>query len=584
MICKTLPVPDSHSEAVDVFSGYDHNLRIANGAFYDMRNMTSDYYPVLSPRGPRGVYATPAAPAGLIAKDALCYVDGADLYINHYKVDAGLSVEYDEDGNLKQKQLVSMGSYIIILPDKKYINTVLKTGEDYQCLPIEQINTVDGAAFSLCDINGNKYTDTIIGPDAPENTTKTWLDTSSDPHSLKKYTASNDMWVSIATTYIKIEASGIGKGLNQYDGVTISGVEDAALQSLNASAVLWACEEDYIVVVGLLDHVTEQDKPLTVARTMPLMDFVTESGNRLWGCRYGIAANGEVVNEIYASKLGDFKNWNCFMGISTDSYVASCGSDGQFTGAITHLGYPLFFKENCIHKVYGQFPSNFQIQETECRGVERGCERSLAVVNETLFYKAKTGVCAFGGSLPQEISYAFGDVRYSNAVAGGHGNKYYISMADHSGQYHLFVYDTGKNMWHKEDNTRAACFCSCRNELYFIDYNSKQIMAELGAGDELVSWMVETGDIGLDRPEAKYLSRLKIRMALDAGATVHIYAQYDYSRDWELLYEWRTPFYRSVSIPVRPRRCDHLRLKIEGTGNAKIYSILKVIEEGSVYE
>jgi hypothetical protein len=314
------------------------------------------------------------------------------------------------------------------------------------------------------------------------------------------------------------------------------------------------------------------------------MDFVTESGNRLWGCRYGIAANGEVVNEIYASKLGDFKNWNCFMGISTDSYVASCGSDGQFTGAITHLGYPLFFKENCIHKVYGQFPSNFQIQETECRGVERGCERSLAVVNETLFYKAKTGVCAFGGSLPQEISYAFGDARYSNAVAGGHGNKYYISMADPSGQYHLFVYDTGKNMWHKEDNTRAACFCSCRNELYFIDYNSKQIMAELGAGDELVSWMVETGDIGLDRPEAKYLSRLKIRMALDAGATVHIYAQYDYSRDWELLYEWRTPFYRSVSIPVRPRRCDHLRLKIEGTGNAKIYSILKIIEEGSVYE
>ena len=584
MICKTLPVPDSHIEAVDVFSGYDHNLRIANGAFYDMRNMTSDYYPVLSPRGPRGVYATLAAPAGLIAKDALCYVDGADLYINHYKVDAGLSVEYDEDGNLKQKQLVSMGSYIIILPDKKYINTVLKTGEDYQCLPIEQINTVDGASFSLCDINGNKYTDTIIGPDAPEDTTKTWLDTSSDPHSLKKYTASNDMWVSVATTYIKIEAPGIGAGLNQYDGVTISGVEDAALQSLNASAVLWACEEDYIVVVGLLDHVTEQDKPLTVARTMPLMDFVTESGNRLWGCRYGIAANGEVVNEIYASKLGDFKNWNCFMGISTDSYVASCGSDGQFTGAITHLGYPLFFKENCIHKVYGQFPSNFQIQETECRGVERGCERSLAVVNETLFYKAKTGVCAFGGSLPQEISYAFGDVRYSNAVAGGHGNKYYISMADHSGQYHLFVYDTGKNMWHKEDNTRAACFCSCRNELYFIDYNSKQIMAELGAGDELVSWMVETGDIGLDRPEAKYLSRLKIRMALDAGATVHIYAQYDYSRDWELLYEWRTPFYRSVSIPVRPRRCDHLRLKIEGTGNAKIYSILKVIEEGSVYE
>ena len=37
---------------------------------------------------------------------------------------------------------------------------------------------------------------------------------------------------------------------------------------------------------------------------MPNMDFVIESENRLWGCRYGIANNGEVVNEIFA-KMGD---------------------------------------------------------------------------------------------------------------------------------------------------------------------------------------------------------------------------------------------------------------------------------------
>ena len=38
---------------------------------------------------------------------------------------------------------------------------------------------------------------------------------------------------------------------------------------------------------------------------------------------------------------------------------------------------------------------------------------------------------------------------------------------------------------------------------------------------------------------------------------------------------------RSVDIPVRPMRCDHLRLRIEGSGEAKIYSITKTIEEGS---
>ena len=41
---------------IDQFRGYNHNLRIAGGEFYDMKNMTSDYYPVLAPRGSRGIY------------------------------------------------------------------------------------------------------------------------------------------------------------------------------------------------------------------------------------------------------------------------------------------------------------------------------------------------------------------------------------------------------------------------------------------------------------------------------------------------------------------------------------------------
>ena len=58
---------------VDVFRGYNHNLRIADSEFFDMKNMTSDYYPVLSPRGRRGVYCAPDTTQGMIAKD--CFVD-----------------------------------------------------------------------------------------------------------------------------------------------------------------------------------------------------------------------------------------------------------------------------------------------------------------------------------------------------------------------------------------------------------------------------------------------------------------------------------------------------------------------------
>jgi len=319
-----------------------------------------------------------------------------------------------------------------------------------------------------------------------------------------------------------------------------------------------------------------------VDRKMPSVDYIIESGNRLWGCKYGVANNGEVVNEIYASKLGDFKNWNCLMGLSTDSYTASCGTDGQFTGAITHLGYPLFFKENYVHKVYGNYPANFQIQTTACRGVQKDCHKSMAIVNETLFYKARSGVCAYDGSLPTEVSYALGNEAYGDAVGGSHGNKYYISVKDVSGERHLFVYDVSKGMWHKEDDLQVDSFCSCRGELYAI--SNGKIITMLGTGTkdtEDVEWMVQTGEIGITSPDMKYISRITLRMSMDIGAEVRIYAQYDFNEDWERQCVLTSTNLRSFSIPIRPKRCDHMKLRIEGMGNAKIYSITKTIEQGS---
>ena len=272
------------------------------------------------------------------------------------------------------------------------------------------------------------------------------------------------------------------------------------------------------------------------------------------------------------------------MGLSTDSYVASCGTDGQFTGAITHLGYPLFFKENYVHKVYGNYPANFQIQTTACRGVQKGCDRSLVIVNETLYYKARSAVCAYDGSLPVEISSALGDAAYSDAVAGAHRNKYYISMKDAEAVYHLFVYDIYKGMWHKEDNLQAVAFCPHRGELYCIENGNKQIVTMRGSGEqsgEDVQWMAETGIIGTSMPDMKYISRLTVRMFLAVGARVSIYVQYDSTDAWLPLCNMSSTSLRSFSIPIRTRRCDHLRLRFEGVGEAKIYSITKTIEEGS---
>ena len=588
-----LNVLETSRDMLQTFRGYNHNLRINDGEFYDMKNLTSSLYPILAPRGKRGVYITPENPQGMIEKDNLCYVDGSKIVINGHPVEMELST--DED--MCPKKLVSMGADIIILPDKKWINTtdLTKYGD------IEaKVDTVAPTTFTLCRLDGSDYGANAY-PSAPENPENyaLWIDTTATPNVLKQWSESSSMWVQIATTYIKISSPGIGAPFEKYDGVSISGIkgeilydsttgepiEDTTnLSQLDGNFVIWERGDDYIVVIGMLDITRTITNTITIKREMPTMDFIVESKNRLWGCHYGVANNGDVVNEIYASKLGDFKNWNCFMGLSTDSYVASRGTDGPFTGAITHLGYPIFFKERHMHKVFGDYPATYQIQDTACRGVQRGSEKSLAIVNEVLYYKSTMGVCAYDGSLPQEISYALGDVQYSNAVGCSHGNKYYISMKDRSGVYHLFVYDSAKSMWHREDETEVKDFCSCRDELFYIDAKDNAIKTMGNSGtsyEKKVDWMAETGAIGTASPDKKYVSRLTVRMSLDIGTRVSFFAQYDSIGEWEPLCTMTGTTLRSFSIPIKPKRCDHFKLRIVGEGDARIYSIAKTIEGGS---
>ena len=562
----------------DNFRGYNHNLKIARNEFFDMKNMTSASFPLLSPRGRRGIYASPENARGLIAKDSLCYIDGTDFVMNEYRVDLGLNDEVP-------KKMISMGAYVIILPDRKYINTADIT--DFGSIDAEFTST-GTVSFELCRVDGSAYQDVVVSSSEPANPSNLalWIDTSSEPHSLKQYSEASGIWVSIVTTYIKISSAGIGNNFETLDGVTISGIVEENLKDLNASLIIQDKGDDYIVVTGLIDAgaVIQQEEPVSIKREMPLMDFVTESGNRLWGCRYGVAKNGKVVNEIYASKLGDFKNWNSFAGISTDSYAASVGSDGQFTGAVTHNGYPIFFKEDCIHKIYGTEPSNFQIQNTAGRGVQKESSESLAIVNEILYYKTKNGICSYDGSFPIEISEHFGEEKYFEAVGGGHGNKYYVSMKDAEGKANLFVFDTVKKLWHREDSTDVLDFCSCRNEMYFIDKADGKIKTVFGSGTEEsdpVEWAVETGVLATDFPDKKYISRLIIRMSLEIGSDVAFLAQYDSTGPWVPLASMTGTSLRSFSIPIRPKRCDHFRLRVVGEGDAKIFSITEVIEEGS---
>jgi hypothetical protein len=79
----------------------------------------------------------------------------------------------------------------------------------------------------------------------------------------------------------------------------------------------------------------------------------------------------------------------------------------------------------------------------------------------------------------------------------------------------------------------------------------------------------------------KYISRITLRLQMEVGSQMDIYAQYDLSDEWEHVCHIRGTNLRSFSIPIRPRRCDFMRLKVNGKGMGKIYSMTKTIEQGS---
>lgn len=560
-----LNVPTRYRQQTNRFAGLNCNASIRHGEFADMENLCSDQYPALSTRPGRAEDVCTGKTRALLAADGLVRVEGRDLVLPDRRVELGLT----PDG---EKTLVAMGAYVLVFPDKKYAS--LTDAGDFGSM--EAVFTPTGpVTVTPCTLEGADRKPDYVLPSAPEEPENKalWLDTSESSPVLRQWDEGSQLWITLETPYIRLEAAGIGEWFQVYDGVHLAGAG-----ALDGANTVWAAEEDYLVLTGILEDADILPDGLTVSRRVPEMDFVTECGNRLWGCRAGKNARGETVNEIYACKLGDFRNWESFLGLATDSYAVSVGTPGPFTGAATYLGTPLFFKEECLYKIYGSFPENFQVSATPCRGVQAGCGRSLAIVGELLYYKSPMGVCAFDGSLPQEIGSQLGLAPFRNACGAGFAGKYYLSMEDGQGENAIYVYDTCRELWHKERGLDACQLVSCREKLYALEPGGRVTCLRGEESLEKVCWMAKTGRIDGWEPE-RYLTCVTLHMVLAPHAIAQVLVRYDGTGDWEHVgaVTGRGERFR---LPIRPRRCGHLELMLKGEGQMQLYSLTRILQKG----
>ena len=622
-------------EKIDIFGGYNRNARIGENEFHDMERMCGDKFPVLSTSGKYGQFeyfdeetnmnsATTASQ--IVRAETLWFCTGSNVAESNGWVPLD-GVNFKRIPHAKfpfateRESVVSMGGYLINGTTRNYAS--IYDEKDHGSLDFKlSYNT---AAFYPCDSNFKNIAPATSKPSSPTDG-EYWLDSSGDEDVLKYYDSASGSWLIAHVSYTALMITDVndvdyyaseelynGEGGSIYIYIRNKDGTDATIEDEQLKDIVSTKEEKRAIIIRgyrnnpsfpfIKDIILEavmfnqvlyyaENYDIVVERKSPKMDYVVECNNRLWGCKYGMGENGKIINEIYASKLGDFKNWWVYQGVSTDSYAATIGRGGKFTGACVYKGRPIFFKEDCMIIVYGDYPAQYQLQYVDCLGVRHGSQRSIAVVGDTLFYHSVAGVCAYNGTVPQLISGAFGDVKYRDAVGCGFEDKYYFSaynverVPTGDGKFTqepvFFCFDTKRGIWYKEGKVYVSAMQSFDGDMYFAE---PWVYTLKSGGEENpndIEWLLESGNLGTNLDERKYISKVSLRVKTEPSAKINVYVQYDGDGVWRFVQTIASRNLSAVTFHLPIRRCDHFKIKMVGTGYCEIHSITKYIRQGSL--
>lgn len=526
------------------FKGYDARNVIDEGAMRQMRNLSTDEYPYLCPRKKRGVYSELYTNPKVIMQrmGKLAVIAENKLYYG------GRRMSVLDPNITEERRMVAINTKIVIFPDKVAFD-ITKADTPSECMSkLENTINITSLAFHK---NPVTYESEItITPAVGED--------------LSRFLKGDAISFSGLTT---LGFDGYGNNL-----------ENAIIENIDYdNNKIWIAE-------GWVHYPTEtsddwiETGTMTMFRKVPDLEYVLEYNNRLYGT---------AGNTIYASKLGDPTNWFFYAtGTADASYAVAVSTDGEFTGIAPLPNQIVFFKENCIHKLYGYKPSNYQLITTQnVFGLEKGSEKSIQLINNTLYYKSREGIMAYTGDSPVLLSPNFGSDRYYDAVAGTDKAKYYVSMKKiGDGSRHFFVYDISKELWCEEDSTNANSFAFIDNKLLYVDNTTGDIKEAVGEEGHIkegdVEWYARFGDYDEFIDNRKVYSKMQMRLSMAEHTRVQVWISVD-GGAWESVCRVETEDHRAVELPIIPRRCDKFGILITGRGYVKIESLTRTVREGT---
>ena len=518
MILPTIPNQTGAAKVpVSGFGGLERRVGAGNGTICDMTNLTGDDAPVLSSRPKRETaYGDMPHTNGITAVGSgLYWVDGRYLRRDGVMYPPRLVA-----GSTVPRRFAALGKRLVIFPDKIVVDTQAEPET------VTAWQTLAASTTRSC-----KFADgTYAGEPAAGNTIIA--------------SAGSFDW----GTLFKVG-----------DGVTVSG---SSVPGNNKTAVVREIEGNRLrFYENVFTTTADFETGITVARTVPDLDFICVNDNRVWGCK------GDT---ICCCKLGDPANWNVFDGLSTDAWSVDTGTPGDFTGCVSFMGYPVFFKADRIFKVYGNRPGNFEVMSSATLGVLPGAADTMAVAGETLFYLSRAGFVRYNGGYPSAVDAAL-NAKYTGGAAGSDGRKYYVSAVRDDGAREMLVFDPGTGLWHKEDALTVEGFANVGPTLYAQTAHANVIVAGAAEPDEAdFESSVTFADWDMQSFGSKYPVRLWLRLESAGAVTVEIsYNGGSFETAATIPAGGKGVSY----VPVPIRRCDRFGLRLTTTGAWKLYAM-----------
>jgi len=584
--------PSEKLFSVRSFGSLKTGHNVPDGCFSSMENLTGDRFPLMSIRDRRAIFNAPyplrfdgeSVTAVLNTPHGILVCTESSAYLGGVKIE-GVYL----NPSVYNRTAVLFGRNIFISPDSIYIK--LGDGEISVTLCNYILN------FMRVQLNFSTEDGTDIFPDytgdIPETAPTGSTLVTADGQKMHLYAFMGDKWERQYEVFFRLSGGSKIEGFSEDETIHIKsrgGLIDDGYYTVKKVF------EDSLVLSGVL-HSEGTATQVTLSKLIPYMDYTVEHNNRLWGCRYGINHDGEFVNEIYASKLGNPEEWYCFNGISTDSYTASLGCSGEFTGAAKVGNEVIFFKENYLVRVMGDSPSDFTVSTIPGRGAEKGQYKSIVNLGERLFYKGTDGITVYDGTLPFVISERDAFTGYYDSVAASYKGKYYIVLTSSEGDRAIYIYDTENNLWHREDdrfNTRAMFLKDGNlfhlgegeNGNYTLFAHSYKNLTDVNKAvlllgeaaftpecESCVEWYCETGKLCRDITSYnKKIRSVRFSVTLSDASFVKISVKTDSSEEVrEIFYlDKKTDGIFSTSVPIVP--CKFFTLKFEGRGDCILHS------------